>query len=240
MAAHEVPLSVITNASTGGLMRELPFVQRLSARSMGIALTGVLIAGLAIVAGSTLASAQSPGGMRMSASAGKAAVGNTRGWYRGRTVRFHYTKDFFCRRPPSSKAVSHCELGDNYQRIPAGEFDPLYVVVPIGFTPRERTLQCPTAGRCIDHPHRIDLSRVFGSGTGNTLTPPHSHVVTTEAGGDLEWWNVDVVGVTSRAAWHRIVRGKSYHAIQRMRSRGNTHVTTNIPTNLFLFFAVHG
>jgi hypothetical protein len=220
-------------------MRQSPIVQRLTARSVGIALTGLLIAGLAVFAGSSLASAQSSGGMKMSATAGKAAVGNTRGWYEGKTVRFHYTKNFFCRQPPASKAVSHCELGDNYQRIPADEFDPLYVVVPLGFTPRKTTLQCPTAGRCVDHPRRIDLSRVFGSGTGNTLLPPHSHVVSTAAGGDPEWWNVDVVGVTSRTAWHRIVMGKSYDAIQRMRTHGNKHVTSNIPTNLFLFFSVH-
>ena len=30
--------------------------------------------------------------------------------------------------------------------VPADEFDPLYVVVPLGFTPRKTTLQCPTAG----------------------------------------------------------------------------------------------
>jgi hypothetical protein len=219
-------------------MRESPIAQRLTARSIGIALTGLLIAGLAVMAGSTLASAQSGGAMKMSATTTKGRVGTTRGWYDGKTVRFHYSKNFFCRQPPSSKSVSHCELGDNYQRIPADEFDPLYVVVPLGFTPRARTLQCPTAGRCIDHPHRIDLSRVFGSHTGNTLLPPHSHVVSTAAGGDPEWWNVDVVGVSSRAAWHRIVSGKSYNAIQRMRTHGNSHVTSNISTNLFLYFSV--
>jgi hypothetical protein len=219
-------------------MRQSPIVQRLTARSVGIALTGLLIAGLAVFAGSTLASAQSGGGMKMSATAGKAAVGNTRGWYEGKTVRFHYTKNFFCRQPPASKAVSHCELGDNYQRIPADEFDPLYVVVPLGFTPRKTTLQCPTAGRCVDHPHRIDLTRVFGSGTGNALLPPHSHILTTAAGGDSEWWNVDVIGVTTQSAWHQIVRSKSYSRIQAMRVAGNPGVTDNIGTNLFLFFAV--
>jgi hypothetical protein len=218
-------------------MSASPPGQRLTTRSIGIALAGLLIAGLAVVAGSTLASAQS-GGMHMSSMTGKARVGTTRGWYRGHTVTFRYSKNFFCRRPPHSKAASHCELGANYQRIPAGEFDPLYVVVPIGFTPNKATLQCPTPGRCIDHPNRIDLTRVFGSGTGNALLPPHSHVVTTAAGGDPEWWNVDVVGVSSRSAWHRIVTHKSYQAIQRMRNHGNKHVTSNIPTNLFLYFSV--
>lgn len=77
-----------------------------------------------------------------------------------------------------------------------------------------------------------------GSGTGNALLPSHSHVVTTKAGGALEWWNVDVIGVTTQQAWHRIVKGKSYATIQGMRVAGNPGVTDDLPTNLFLFFLV--
>jgi hypothetical protein len=206
-------------------------------RSLGIILTGLLVAVLSVVFGTTMASAHS-GGMSMSASSGTTHVGTTKGWLNGRTVKFTYTKNFFCKEPPSSGAVSHCELGANYSSIPASDFDPLYVVVPVGFTPDKSTLQCPTAGKCIDHPHRIDLSRVFGSGTENALLPPHSHIVTTAAGHDAEWWNVDVVGVTSQRAWNRIVADKSYSTIARMRANGNTHVTDNLTTNLFLFFRV--
>jgi hypothetical protein len=208
-------------------------------RAVAVAMCGVLVAALAAVTGPALASSHSGHGLTMAKPSSKGdMVGNTRGWLNGRTVNFHYTKDFFCRQPPHSKAGSHCELGANYQVIPAKEFDPLYVVVPIGFTPPSTTLQCPRAGRCIDHPHRMDLTRVFGSGTGNALLPPHSHVVTTAAGHDQEWWNVDVVGVTNRAAWHRIVTHKSYGTIQRMRNHGNPNVTENLTTNLFLFFGV--
>lgn len=212
--------------------------RRLSARAVALALTGLLVSALAVVAGTSLASAQT-GGMAMTGSSAQ-HVGTTKGWLHGRTVTFRYTKNFSCKEPPSSAARSHCELGENYDSIPATEFDPLYVVVPVGFTPKTRTLQCPTAGSCIDHPRRIDLSRVFGSGTGNALLPPHSHVVTTAAGHQAEWWNVDVVGVTNQRTWNRIVKAKNYHVIQRMRNHGNTHLTGNLPSNLFLYFKVLG
>lgn len=77
-----------------------------------------------------------------------------------------------------------------------------------------------------------------GSGTGNALLPSRSHVVPTKAGGALEWWDVDVIGVTTQQAWHRIVKGKSYSTIQGMRVAGNPGVTDDLPTNLFLFFLV--
>ncbi|MDP9318200.1 MAG: hypothetical protein M3O94_03830 [Actinomycetota bacterium] len=217
---------------------------RLTARSAGIGMAGLLVAGLAAIAGPTLASAQAGGGMSMSGmhmSTGVSpnAIGNTDGWLHGETYNFHYEQNFFCKEPPTSAVISHCELGAAYDAIPSSEFDPLYVVVPIGFTPKNpNTLQCPQAGNCVDHPNRIDLSRVFGSGTAHALLPPHSHIVTTEAGGAPEWWNVDVIGVKTQQAWHRIVLGKSYSVIQGMRVAGNPGVTDNIPTNLFLFFAV--
>jgi hypothetical protein len=206
-------------------------------RSLGIALTGLLVAIMSVVFGTTMASAHS-GGMSMSSMQAPAQVGTTQGWLHGKTVKFVYTKNFFCKEPPSSAAGSHCEVGANYNAIPAKDFDPLYVVVPIGFTPSSSTLQCPTAGSCVDHPHRVDLSRVFGSGTEDALLPPHSHIVTTAASHDGEWWNVDVVGVTSQHAWNRIVDHKSYRTIRHMRANGNSHVTDNITSNLFLFFRV--
>jgi hypothetical protein len=165
-------------------------------------------------------------------------VGNTKGWFHGKTVKFHYTKDYFCKEPPHSKAGSHCELGADFKKTPSHDFDPLYVIVPIGFTPSESTLQCPTAGKCIDHPSRIDLSRVFGAGTGKSLLPPHSHIVTTAAGHKSEWWNVEVVGVSSQHAWSRIVHAKNLKTIEQMRRADNPNVTADIGTNLFLFFSV--
>lgn len=218
-----------------------------TARSAGIGMAGLLVAGLAAVAGPTLASAQTSGGMAMSGmqmsgmshGASADAIGNTAGWLHGKTYNLHYTQDFFCKEPPASGAASSCELGASYDAIPASEFDPLYVIVPLGFTPKNPySLQCPQAGNCVDHPNRIDLTRVFGSGTGNALLPPHSHIVTTAAGGEDEWWNVIVVGVKTQSAWHQIVWSKSYSRIQAMRTAGNPNVTDNIPTNLFLYFSV--
>lgn len=226
-------------------MRKPHLPRRLTARSAGIGMAGLLVAGLAAVAGPTLASAQASGGgmdmsgMNMSGGASPNAIGNTNGWLHGETYNLHYTQDYFCKEPPTSGATSHCELGAAYDAIPSSEFDPLYVVVPIGFTPTNPyTLQCPKTGFCVDHPNRIDLSRVFGSGTENALLPPHSHVLTTAAGGASEWWNVDIIGVTTQSAWHQIVTSKSYQRIQGMRVAGNPGVTDNIPTNLFLFFSV--
>lgn len=208
-------------------------------RSVALAISGLLVAALAVIAGTTAANAQSgpATGMTMSGAMTSARhVGTTKGWLAGRTVKFVYTKNFRCAEPPSSGAVSHCELGANYNTTPAPEFDPLYVVVPLGFTPTGGT-QCAT-GRCIDHPRHIDLSRIFGSGTENALLPAHSHVVQTAAGQKAEWWNVDVVGVSNQATWNRIANHKNYRTIQRLRSAGNPNVTENLTSNLFLYFKV--
>ena len=165
-------------------------------------------------------------------------MGTTKGWYDGKTVTFHYTKNYFCQQPPASGARSRCEAGADYTQTPSSTFDPLYVVVPLGFTPPKSTLQCPVAGHCIDHPNTIDLSAVLGSGTSDVLLPAHSHVVATANGGQAEWWNVDVVGVKDMAAWNKIVSSKSDCEVMQLQRHDSKEVTGNIPTNLFLYFAV--
>lgn len=220
---------------------------RITARRAGVALTGVAAATLALAAGPAFASS-SETSMAMGASstsasstnANTAMVGNTAGWINGRTATFHYTKNFFCETPPTSGATSKCELGATYDAIPAKAFDPLYVIVPLGFTPKADTLQCPTPGKCIDHPNTIDLSRVFGAGTENALLPPHSHIVTTNNMMQGEWWNVIVVGVKSQYVWNQVVSAKSYDEVQKQRRNNSANITDNIPTNLFLFFSVKG
>ena len=209
-------------------------------RKAGIALAGGLGVVIAAASGTALASAGSPsaGMAGMPSSSSPSHVGNTKGWFDGRTVTFHYTRNFFCQNPPSSGAATHCEAGNDYIRTPSGTFDPLYVVVPLGFTPPQSTLQCPTAGRCIDHPHTIDLSAVLGSGTSNALLPPHSHIVATANSGQPEWWNVDVVGVKSLKAWNKIVASKSDARLMWLQKHDHSVVTGNIPTNLFLYFSV--
>jgi hypothetical protein len=213
-------------------------------RRIGLALAGLLTAGLAatsaIMLSTTSASAtttMTDMAQSMSASVSHGHTGFTNGWYDGHTVRFYYTKNFFCSSPPASKASSGCEVGSDYTQTPASSFDPLYVVVPLGFTPPANTLQCP-AGHCIDHPGTIDLSAVLGKGTADLALPAHSHIVATANGGQSEWWNVDVVGVSNLTAWNKIVSAKSDWELQWLQRHDSSQVTGNITTNLFLYFAV--
>ncbi len=214
-------------------------------RQVGLVLAGLLVAVLAAASGTALASsgssssAASMTGMAQSMSASwHGKTGFTNGWYDGHTVRFFYSKNFFCQTPPASHASSRCEAGSDYTQTPAANFDPLYVVVPLGFTPPTWTLQCPVAGHCIDHPHTIDLSAVLGSGTSNLALPAHSHIVATANGGQSEWWNVDVVGVKGLSAWYKIVGAKSDWELQYLQRHDPSEVTGNITTSLFLFFSV--
>ncbi len=213
-------------------------------RRAGIALFGMLGVGLAVASGTAFASSGSSSasmhmaGMSSHSSSSPAAVGTTKGWYNGKTVTFLYTRNFFCQNPPPSGATSKCEAGTNYTQTPATTFDPLYVLVPLGFTPPKSTLQCPTAGKCIDHPNTIDLSAVLGSGTSNALLPPHSHIVASDNSGKAEWWNVDVVGVKSLGDWNMLVAAKSDAQLEWLQKNESKDVTGNIPTNLFLYFSV--
>jgi hypothetical protein len=225
-------------------MSVLKRVRLKGTRQVGLMLAGLLVAGLAAVSGTALASSGSVSStaamsdMAQTASGGHAKTGFTNGWYDGHTVRFFYSKNYFCQTPPASKASSNCEAGADYTQTPASTFDPLYVVVPLGFTPPKSTLQCPVAGKCIDHPSTIDLSAVLGSGTSNLALPAHSHIVATANSGQSEWWNVDVVGVKSLSAWYKIVNAKSDWELQYLQRHDSSEVTGNITTNLFLYFSV--
>jgi hypothetical protein len=225
----------------------MSLIQRVRAagtRRAGLALGGLMAVGLAAGAGTALASPSAPassgmaGMTSMVSSSSHGGTGFTNGWYDGHTVRFFYSKNYFCKQPPASGARSQCEAGANYTQTPSDTFDPLYVVVPLGFTPPKWTLQCPTAGHCIDHPNTIDLSAVLGTGTSNVLLPAHSHIVATANSHQSEWWNVDVVGVKSLHDWYKIVGAKSDAELQYLQRTDSAHVTGNITTNLFLFFSV--
>jgi len=229
----------------GFRMSVLKRARKAGPRKVGLALTGLLTAGLAVASatmltttGASATTTMTDMAQTMSASVSHGHTGFTAGWYNGHTVRFYYTKNFMCAEPPASKASSKCEAGADYTQTPASTFDPLYVVVPLGFTPPKNTLQCPVAGHCIDHPGTIDLSAVLGKGTSNLALPAHSHVVATANGGQSEWWNVDVVGVTSLKAWDKIVWAKSDAELQYLQRHDPKEVTGNITTNLFLYFAV--
>ena len=216
-------------------------LRMLGTRKAGLALTGLLVGGLALASGtafaSTSSSSSSMSGMAGMSSSSHAARGFTKGWYDGHTVRFYYSKNFSCKQPPASTASSKCEGGTNYTQTPANTFDPLYVIVPLGFTPPKWTLQCQ-AGTCTDHPHTIDLTSVLGSGTGNLTLPAHSHIVATSNSHQSEWWNVDIVGVKNLTTWNKLVRSKNSHELQYLQRAKSSAITGNIPTNLFLYFAV--
>ena len=221
--------------------------RRAGPRKVALALSGLLVLAMAAVSGTALASSAAPAsgmtgmtgmGQLTSASNGHAQTGFTNGWYDGHTVRFFYSKNYSCQTPPASKASSRCEAGADYTQTPATSFDPLYVVVPLGFTPPKSTLQCPVAGHCIDHPATIDLSAVLGAGTGDLALPAHSHIVATDNSNQSEWWNVDVVGVKSLKAWDKIVNAKSDWELEHLQRTDSADVTGNITTNLFLYFAV--
>ncbi len=174
-----------------------------------------------------------------------AEIGQTLGWGDGKTITFHYNKPFFCGSPTASQADSKCILGEEPGSTPrGGEIPVLYVTVPLFALNNPETLQCPTAGNCINHPSTIDLSvieSIVGPGAGNALLPPHSHVVgdddMTRQGANAGWWEIEVVGVPTQAAWDELVAGKSLRTIRKLQSESK--VTGDLPTNLFLFFSVN-
>jgi hypothetical protein len=201
---------------------------------VGIVLLTVVLAVFAVLLGTAL----SPSAHAQDAShaaAARARVGTTQGWFNGKTVSFLYSRPYFCAQPPASAADSGCEVGADAQTAPISDPDipELWVVVPLGFTPPQGTLQCPVAGNCINHPHDIDLSRVFGAGAQDVPLPAHSHVIDDLQGG---WWTTFVVGVTSQAAWDRIVAGKDLATVRALQQEGLA--TGDIPSNLFIFFNV--
>jgi hypothetical protein len=174
-----------------------------------------------------------------------AAIGTTLGWGGGKVISFHYNKPFFCAEPTASLADSKCKLGEEPAAAPRpGKVPVLYVTVPLFALNNPQTLQCPVAGDCINHPSTFDLTAIeaiVGPGAGNALLPAHSHVVgdddVSRQGPNAGWWEIEVVGVPSQAAWDELVAGRSLRTIRALQSRGA--VTGDIPTNLFLFFSVN-
>jgi hypothetical protein len=170
-----------------------------------------------------------------------ASTGTTLGWLKGNTVTFFYhTNNFFCAQPPSSGATSGCEVGAESQTDPrpGGNKIPfLYVMTPQGFVPDPSTLHCPTVGMCINHPSTIDLSRIGGS--SNAPLPAHSHVIDTKTG---NWWEIIVIGVKDIDTWNQVVAGKSLSTVRTLQANdpSQTHITSDIRTNAYLFFEVEG
>jgi hypothetical protein len=178
--------------------------------------------------------------------------GMTQSFYNGRTVSFTYTKGFYCDKHVGAASTTGCEAGATFKVPPAKSFDPLYILVPLGFTAPTMSMECPTGLVCVDHPGTIDLSRLepdlkalyptlsaaqLTTALKNFATPGHQHYITTLNGGQPEWWNVDVIGVTSLSEYNAINAHKSFAYLNQQVSAKKT--TGIIPTNLFLYFAAN-
>ena len=153
----------------------------------------------------------------------------------------------------SSHAGSQCEVGAKWKKAPAKDFDPLYITVPLGFNRPMNMIDCPANLVCVDHPARIDMTRLepalkplYPQLTDAQLTaalrafrvPAHDHFVTTTNGGRAEWWDVRVIGVTNAKVYDNIRAHKSFGYIKKLLKAKNPAVLGPIPTNLFLFFSV--
>jgi hypothetical protein len=177
--------------------------------------------------------------------------GMTRAFIHGHTTRFTYSRGYWCDRHVRSTATSTCEAGARWKKAPARQHDPLYITVPLGFSAEPMSMDCPSGLVCVDHPGTIDLRRLepalkplypqltdaqLTAALANFPTPGHQHFITTRNGGKPEWWDVRVVGVTSRAEYHAINRHRSARYLLRQVKEKKT--TGVIPTNLFLYFGV--
>jgi hypothetical protein len=218
-------------------------VKLLAATIAAVAAAGVGVA----VAGTA---AKTPSNA-MSKGAGVNEFGMTKSFYDGHTVSFTYTKGFYCDTRVKSAATSGCEAGATYKKPPAKNFDPLYITVPLGFTVPAMKMECPSGLVCVDHPGTIDLSRLepalkplypttskkaLTAALKNSATPGHEHFITTKNGGKAEWWDVKVVGVTSKAEYNKLnAHGSAKYLLAQVKAKKTTAV---IPTNLFLYFGV--
>jgi hypothetical protein len=224
-----------------------------SGRSRFVAGIGALaLAGSVGVATAATTSGHSMDTMNMSMGHhGKASYGMTKAFFNGHAVNFTYSKGFFCDTSVKSKAPSGCEVGAPAKKAPAKRTAPLYITVPLGFSVPKMSMDCPAGVTCVDHPTKIDLSRLepalkplypgltkkqLTKALSNTATPGHDHFITTKAEGKRIWWDVEVVGVTSKAEYNKIANHKSAKYLLQQVKAGKT--TPVLPSNLFLFFSV--
>lgn len=199
-----------------------------SARRLVTSLGAASLA-LSLVAGSALAG--SPGEVRPVSGA------TTPAWVDGRTVTVQHPRPYLRDTSVIAASDSGCEVGAAANASPTGSTNlpELYVLVPL-FTPtKPLELHCPDAGACVNHPDTLDLTRVFGAGTGNVALPPHSHIRDEPAGG---WWTIEVVGVLSQDAWDQLAAGRDEATMDRVIADGGA--VGPIPSNLFLFLNVVG
>ncbi len=219
------------------------------ARLLASSVAFVVAGGVGVAAAATAVPTPSNG---VQAGMGINEFGMTKAYFNGRTVNFTYAKGFYCDTSVTAASTSGCEAGAPFQVPPAKNFDPLYITVPLGFSVPSMAMDCPSALACVDHPGTIDLSRLEPALKGlypqltdaqlttalqNAATPGHEHFITTLNSHKAEWWDVDVVGVTSRSEWNAINAHRSFAFLHQQVEKKLT--TAIIPTNLFLNFSVN-
>lgn len=198
--------------------------------------------------------AASPPSNSTSSGHGINEYGMTKAFLNGKTTNFTYSKGFFCDTSVSAESSSGCEAGAPAKVHPNNHhkaIKTLFVMVPLGFTVPALKMDCPTGLVCVDHPGTMDLSRLepalkplypsltdaqLTSALTNAATPGHEHFIKTRAQGHRVWWDVKVVGVTSKSEYKKIRKHESAKFLLKEAKAGRT--TAAIPTNLFLFFAV--
>jgi hypothetical protein len=181
----------------------------------------------------------------------------------GQDVQLLYTEQEYCDTTVSNPGAAPCEVGKPASQVPPGvgdptaptaansapgatggnsQIDPLYIPVPLGFTPTYT--QCPSAINCIDHPMTVDLSNIAKylpgnpppSSVKNVPLPSHDHVIRTRNGDQPEWWNVEVVPVTSQAQLDAVQSLKNLTPTQEEPFNPNTNPGGAIDTNVYLWF----
>ena len=226
-------------------MKNITNRARLFAASMAVVVAG----GVGVAAAATAAPTPSNAVQK---GMGINEFGMTQSYFNGHTVSFTYAQGFYCDKHVAAASTSGCEAGAAFKVPPAKSFDPLYITVPLGFTVPAMSMECPAGLACVDHPGTIDLSRLEPALKGlypqytvaqltaalkNVATPGHEHFITTLNGKQAEWWDVQVVGVTSMSEWNAI---NAHRSFAFLNDQVNKKLTTPIiPTNLFLNFAVN-
>jgi hypothetical protein len=213
-----------------------------------VAVTLFAVAGVGIAVAAT----NEPSSNASSDGRGIDEYGMTKAFYQGRRSPFTYTKGFFCDTSVTSTASSKCEAGQTFNTPPAAQHDPLYITVPLGFDVPMNMQDCPATLVCVDHPGTIDLTRLESSlkplypnlsdadltqALSNFAVPGHDHFITDLNEGKPEWWDVQIVGVTSPTVLKAMRAHANFKYIQRLIDKKDPNVIGPIPTNLFLFFA---
>ena len=212
-----------------------------------------IVATLTVVTtGLAVGASNEPSSNASSTGRGIDQYGMTQAFYKGRVSPFTYTKGFFCDTSVASAATSGCEGGQVSNTPPSDQHDPLYITVPLGFDVPMNMQDCPAKLVCVDHPGTIDLTRLesalkplYPALTDANLTdalknfevPGHDHFITDLNHRQAEWWDVQIIGVTSPKVLKDMRAHRSFSYIQRLIKNKNPNVVGPIPTNLFLFFA---